>query len=382
MTDGNGEVRTFEAETMAAALEQVRRELGPTAVILESRQVKARRRWFALRARTLVAVTARPANEHERSRRGAATEPDLEQQMLHRLQRIETILADLARRKKTITPDLPDPLVVLYSELLASDVCEPLASELTCMLRDRLSDAELLDESAVARALAELIAERIEVAGPARYERGRRTILAFVGPTGTGKTTVVAKLAANFRLQLGANVGLLSVDTYRLGAVEQLRTYAEILEVPLRVASSPHQVDTAMAELSACDLILVDTPGRSPRDQMRIKELRAYLQELQPTEVHLVLSATSSAGSLAAAVDGFKCLEPDRLLLSKLDECQQLGSVLSCLATTRMPVSYISYGQEVPEHLVPARAAELAERVGQSLWVVGEAAAAPVVAAA
>ncbi len=138
------------------------------------------------------------------------------------------------------------------------------------------------------------------------------------------------------------------------------------------MASGPHQVEAAMSELSACDLILVDTPGRSPRDQIRIKELRAYLQELQLSEVHLVLSATSSTGTLTAALDGFKCLEPDRLALTKLDECRHLGSVLSCLATSRLPVSYLSYGQDVPERLEPARAAELAERIGQSLWAGGQ----------
>jgi len=115
---------------------------------------------------------------------------------------------------------------------------------------------------------------------------------------------------------------------------------------------------------------------------MRIKELRAYLQELQLTETHLVLSATGSAGTLAAALDGFKCLEPDRLALTKLDECRHFGSLLSCLATSRLPVSYISYGQDVPDRLEPARAAELAERIGQSLWPAGEPAAEPLAAAA
>ncbi len=182
MAEGNGQIRTYEADSMAAALELVRRELGPRAVILGSRQIKRRRRWLGLRSQIFVAVTARPAEADQEltdQRQGA----EISQQMLQRLDRIETMLADLARRKKTITPDLPDPLVLLYSELLGSDVCEPLASELTCLLRDRLTNGELLDRNAVVHALGELIADRIAVAGASKYERGQRSVLAFVGPT-------------------------------------------------------------------------------------------------------------------------------------------------------------------------------------------------------
>ncbi len=149
-----------------------------------------------------------------------------------------------------------------------------------------------------------------------------------MGPTGVGKTTTVAKLAANFKLARGVRVGLVTVDTYRIAAVEQLRTYAEIIDLPLAVVNSPIEMQRAIDELGAVDLIFIDTAGRSPRDEVKIRELGEFLLQARPDEVHLVLSAVADERSLRAAIERFAPVQIDRLILTKLDEADSLGGVL------------------------------------------------------
>ena len=121
-----------------------------------------------------------------------------------------------------------------------------------------------------------------------------------VGPTGVGKTTTIAKLAANFRLREKRRVGLITVDTYRIAAVEQLRTYAEIIDLPMQVVSAPGEMREAVDRMADLDLVLLDTAGRSPQDEIKLQELKAFLDEADADEVHLVLSSVSSASALTA----------------------------------------------------------------------------------
>jgi flagellar biosynthesis protein FlhF len=187
--------------------------------------------------------------------------------------------------------------------------------------------------------------------------------VALVGPTGVGKTTTVAKLAANFKLAHGFRPGLVTVDTYRIAAVEQLRTYAEIINLPLAVANAPGEMRRAIDELGDVDLVLIDTAGRSPRDEVKIRELADFLAEAQPDEVHLVLSAVAGERSLRAAVERFALVRADRLILTKLDEADGLGGVLAVLGQADRPVSYLTTGQAVPDDIEPADRRRLARLI-------------------
>ena len=152
---------------------------------------------------------------------------------------------------------------------------------------------------------AEAVELSIPVAPPIRAVVGTRRVIALVGPTGVGKTTTVAKLAANFKLAHGVRVGLITVDTYRIAAVEQLKTYAEIIDLPLAVVNDPVEMPRALDELGAVDIVFIDTAGRSPRDEVKIRELAEFLLQARPDEVHLVLSAVAGQRSLRSAVERF-----------------------------------------------------------------------------
>jgi flagellar biosynthesis protein FlhF len=360
------DIRTFSGRTMKDALAQVRSQLGPEAVILQSRETR-KRRLFGLAATYGVEITAgtglavpEPATNCDD---GAAAIEQLGRQVTT----MSALLHGLCRRKKSPTPDLPHELAAVYAKLIDGEIRESIASDVVCQLRDELSRAELGESSSVAARLQQLMQERLRVAGPIVCEHGHSNVVAVAGPTGAGKTSAVAKLAASFKLRQNLRVGLVTFDTHRIAAVEQLRTYAEIIDVPLRVVTSPRDMAGAINELGELDLVLVDTPGRSPRDEIRVKELKAFLIEAGTSEVHLVLSAAGSFGGLMTAIDGFAAIGVNRLLFTKLDEAPTLGAIVSATAYSGLPVGYLAYGQDVPDNIDVAEPAELAERVVEGI---------------
>jgi flagellar biosynthesis protein FlhF len=212
-------------------------------------------------------------------------------------------------------------------------------------------------------ALCEAVAQCIPVSPPIQTLVGTRRVVALVGPTGVGKTTTVAKLAANFKLSHGVRVGLVTVDTYRIAAVEQLKTYAEIIDLPLAVVNDPSEMTRALDELGAVDLVFIDTAGRSPRDEVKIRELAEFLLQAPPDEIHLVLSAVAGQRSLRSAVERFAMVQFDRVILTKLDEADSLGGVLAVLGLSSRPVSYLTTGQAVPDDIEPADPMRLARLI-------------------
>ncbi len=363
------DIRTFEARTMKEALARVRAELGPEAVILQSRETK-RRRLFGLMGDPAIEITAGTgmaiADTATTSNRASAAPTTLDN-IQQKLNSLHELVDDLCRRKKSPTPDLPLELVSVYTRMVDCDVHEPIASGMVCQLRDEMSRAELSQPETVRKRLTELVRSCLNVSGPIVCESGRCKVVVLVGPTGGGKTATVAKLAANFKLRQNLKVGLITVDTFRIAAVEQLRTYAGIIDTPIKVASSPREIAEALGELSDFDLILVDTVGRSPRDELRIKELKAFLSETTAAEVHLVLSAVAASASQLAAIERFSAIGANRLLFSKLDEAASLGGILSSVVRTGQSVSYLTNGQDVPDNIDVADAGELAQQIIDSI---------------
>lgn len=268
---------------------------------------------------------------------------------------------------------LAGPLGRYAGAMRASGAPASWVDALTSDARRELSSAELDDAGVVRETLVRLAAERLSVAptrvAPATGRRPR--VIALLGPTGAGKTTTVAKLAASLHLREGRRVGLLTADTYRIAAIEQLRTYAGIIGLPLQVAASADDARRALAEFAGCDAVLVDTPGRGQRDAARIGELAALLDALRPDERHLVLPATASEDTMARIVRGFAAARPDRVLLSKLDESAGGGAIAAASAAAGRPFSFITLGQEVPDDIAPARADRLARWIVQGLPAEG-----------
>jgi flagellar biosynthesis protein FlhF len=211
--------------------------------------------------------------------------------------------------------------------------------------------------------IARTIEEEIATCGPIQVVPGRRKLVALVGPTGVGKTTTIAKLAANFHLRDRRRVGLITVDTYRIAAVEQLRTYADIIDLPMEVVSTPREMRAAASRLAGLDLVLMDTAGRGPRDEVKIQELKSMLAEAGADEVFLVISSVASIASMKKNAERFARVGATALVLTKLDEATGLGNLLPLLRSCKLPLSYVTNGQNVPDDIEPADRRKLARIV-------------------
>jgi len=260
-----------------------------------------------------------------------------------------------------------DAIASLDARLGAQDVAPELIERILGAVRDELSPEELADAEVVRSAALQRIAGMFHIApeppAPARAADGRPTTIALLGPTGVGKTTTLAKLAALHKLRHGKRVGLITSDTYRIAAVEQLRTYANIIGLPLRVALTPEDMAEACAAFESCDVVLIDTAGRSQHDTTRLDELRAFVDAARPHRRHLVLSAAAQEAVMHAAAERFGALAPDRLILTKLDESVRFGPLLSVATRCGLGLSYVTSGQEVPDDLETANAQRLARLV-------------------
>jgi flagellar biosynthesis GTPase FlhF len=206
------------------------------------------------------------------------------------------------------------------------------------------------------------IEKRINCSGAITRQNGQRRV-ALVGPTGVGKTTTAAKLAAQCILNHKMKVAFITLDTYRIGAVEQLSAYARILNVPIEVALSPEDGEGLIARHTDKDLIIIDTVGRSQRNREHISELGFFLRSVHATDVHLVISASANQMAQKEAVDSFSALCANRIILTKLDECPQPGCILELAASSLLPFSYVTYGQNVPDDIAVAKSSKLASYI-------------------
>ncbi len=263
-------------------------------------------------------------------------------------------------------PDFPQALFDMYVRLLGQELSEELADRIVSAVRDEVDAPGLEDEQTVREAVLRHLGELIPVAEPTAPERrleGRPLTIALIGPTGVGKTTTVAKLAATFKLRQGRKVGLITADTYRIAAVDQLRTYANIVGLPLQVALTPAQMGQAVEFLCDRDVILIDTAGRGQNDGGRIEELKAFVTAADPHEVHLVLSSTASEKVLLQEAEAFGAVGVSKVVLTKLDEAVSFGMLVNVIRRVGKELSYITTGQEVPDHIEVGRGERMARLV-------------------
>jgi flagellar biosynthesis protein FlhF len=212
--------------------------------------------------------------------------------------------------------------------------------------------------------MLELLRSHFPVSGPIKCKKKGPMVVAFVGPTGSGKTTTLAKLAAHCCLSKSKRVSLITADTYRIAAIDQIRTFADIVKVELQVVFSPEEVVAALGACVNDDLVFVDTAGRSQRNSAHMEELKTLLGAIHPDEVHLVMSATTKDSDLLDTVTRYREIGANRLLFTKLDETAHIGNIFNVVTASNMPVSFFAFGQSVPDDI------ELAQptRFVQRLW--------------
>ncbi|MCY2929244.1 MAG: flagellar biosynthesis protein FlhF [Planctomycetota bacterium] len=402
--------KTYWAKTMGEALSEVKRDLGRQAVILHTRRVRRGGFLKLFGRQKLWEVTASPnANVPGRGGEGeyvpelpppvpAADVHDVDEAAFDEL--VEAVVGeaaqtpaptvaerDLAREVSSLrhlieaiaaranptmtaapAPAGAGPTGVygrLRERLIEQDVELPIADELIRQVQEEFGPSENVDDVAVTERLRSLIARCIVVGppAPARESNGRARVVVLIGPTGVGKTTTIAKLAAAAALRQRLKVAMVTMDTYRIAAVEQLRTYAEIIGVPLHAVLTPEELRETVELLRDHDLVLIDTAGRSQNDRVRLSHLGKFVQAAGADEVHLVVAATASSRCVRQVMTNFAPLGANRVILTKLDEADSLGVVLNVSAAAGVPLSYVTTGQEVPDDIEVVDANRLADRL-------------------
>ena len=211
--------------------------------------------------------------------------------------------------------------------------------------------------------LATTIASLVQTTGPLWSPGDSQKRISLIGATGVGKTTTIAKLAAEAITQSGARVALVTIDTYRIAAVEQLKVYGEIMGLPVEVVLSPEQLQEAFRRHQDKDLILIDTAGRSPRDHVRIDELNQFLGKGSKVENCLVLAAPTAERLQQKTLEAFNPIPLSRLIFTKLDETDRCGALINVPIQSNLPLAYLTNGQQVPEDLLQAEPKMVAELV-------------------
>jgi flagellar biosynthesis protein FlhF len=262
------------------------------------------------------------------------------------------------------TPDVPEHLFEHYLQLIQSQVAKELANEIVKTLEKSIRPEHVNQPEYIREKLCEQLERLLPTAGPIVRTKTRGPhVVALIGPTGVGKTTTLAKLAANLKLREKHKVGLITLDTYRIAAVDQLKRYADIIGSPLKVVNNAEDLKAAIAEMGDCDFVLIDTAGRSPRDELKLSELRGLLDGIAPDEVHLVLSTTADQASVELAVERFGKVRVDKIIFTKIDEAAHVGTVLNVIRKVGKSLSYITTGQDVPDDIEVGRGRRLAQLI-------------------
>ncbi|MCD1257802.1 flagellar biosynthesis protein FlhF [Paenibacillus athensensis] len=273
-----------------------------------------------------------------------------EELLLEEIKQMKEMMRKLTLSANAI-PELPEPLQRLERRLLDQEVDVALVESLIAQVQQEAAELEepITDEavqSSIRRQLRELL-----VTGANKRISTETRVVHFVGPTGVGKTTTIAKLAAEQVLKFQRKVGFITSDTYRIAAIEQLKTYATILNVPIEVVFSPQDLAKAFHQLEGCDVIFMDTAGRNFRNEMYVSELNALLKTQGQSETILVLSLTTKYKDMRAITNNFNKFKLDKVLFTKMDETDSYGSILNLIHDFSLQLSYVTNGQSVPDDI-------------------------------
>jgi flagellar biosynthesis protein FlhF len=367
--------KRYEARSANEAIKKIKADLGANAIVLSSKKLNGKFEVVAARDENNEILKKREAKKTEKDElntlsiiRSDVNEFKL---LIKDFKKQRGINAELAEIKDTMNV-LFDVLGVqrnervspafskIYYHLISMGVSKERACDLIEKVKNDGSTGEINSYDHALSAVEDMIKRTIV---PFYKNTEKKRIAAFIGPAGEGKTTTLAKLAARCLFEDGLNVGIITMDTYRIGAAKQLKTYVDIMDIPMEIASEKKEFEMALKKFAGKDVILVDTPGKSRSDEDYLLKLKECLKTDISLETNLVLSMTSSRESMMDAVTRFGIIDYSSILFTKLDDSRQSGSIYNIIDHTGKPVSYVADGQNVPRDLKKMDPAKLARLI-------------------
>lgn len=374
-------IRKYRARNMNEAIAKIKHELGREAVIVSQRKVR-KNGFIGFFSKKIIEVTAAVDNSREKAS---------DENMIGSIEALKQAVSSKSKKMKTEYKGRPRTSSVYMNNLndrndesLVKEVRKmrgmldeivqnsngiPGKSKLQLKLESSdlnpeiikriLRDVDCMDDDVDEKTKLEVVVrDMIKV-----EEKSLEDIVVLVGPTGVGKTTTIAKLAGKLALVDKKKVGLVTIDTYRIGAVEQLRTYADIMNIPFEVVLTIKDMERAIEGMKSCDVILVDTTGRSSKNKMQISELRAFIEKTNTENINLVVSCTTKNRDIDVIVNGYKELKYNNVIITKLDETSTYGSILNIVYAAKKPISFVTTGQNVPEDIKNLKPEEIAKLI-------------------
>ncbi|WP_042144803.1 flagellar biosynthesis protein FlhF [Paucisalibacillus sp. EB02] len=354
-------VKKYTAPTMPEAMNQIRKELGADAVILSSKEIQEGGFLGFFKKRKIEVIAAldrsplpkkqpptkivKNAQTNEKNQKGV-----METEIINEMKYMRRILEhhSLQGNRSKFSPDYQ----VIFQYLLDQEIAEDIAITITNnVVKKHGENGVSPDQTTILHEVKQEIEAQLDNLSFQGISPSAK-IVHFVGPTGVGKTTTLAKVAARLMLQDKRKVAFITMDTYRIAAIEQLKTYAKILDTPVEVVYSIEDYHNATLKLKEYDLILVDTAGRNYRDEQYVKELTNTIVDTDNVENYLVLSLTAKPRDINDIYNSFRHVNIKSLIFTKIDETRQYGSLLNLPLAHQKGIAYMTNGQEVPDNLV------------------------------
>ncbi|BAC13532.1 flagellar biosynthesis protein FlhF [Oceanobacillus iheyensis] len=363
-------IKKYTAPTMPEVMKEVRKDFGTDAVILQSKEVK-KGGLLGMFKKTFIEVVAgvdpEPVNSKSIPREKQITEYNQdnhnrktkdENPLREEILNIQRLIEAQGRQSNhEFTPIYQ----LAYEHLIAQEISPTIAEQLIKEVRDdETNQDEYHNLESILINVKQLIVNRLEQVDIGFTYDHR--IIQFVGPTGVGKTTTIAKIAAKLYLEEKKKVAFITLDTYRIAAVDQLKTYAKILHIPVEVAYSKEDYRKAVEKFSSFDVILVDTAGRNYRDNQYLNEIQEWPSSLKVTN-YLVLSMTSKPKDMLDIFQRFQLLGIHGVVFTKLDETEQYGNLLNISWNNKIRIGYMTNGQDVPEDVIQPSAEEISHLI-------------------
>jgi flagellar biosynthesis protein FlhF len=359
------QIKRFEAKDMRAALRLIKDELGPEAVILSARNIKKTNPILGRVKSVGVEVTAAVDAYHlPTALKSISYAADLNSYSHHPPsdgRKRSALKWSVGSRVKKLTQrkqvhyglnraplEKDDVCADVFQHLLSQEINREVANEITEALTAQCAAKRFEKKTELISEISKILEPKINWAQVPLRKQSNSQVIALIGTTGVGKTTTVAKLAAKYAIELDKKVALISLDSLRIGAAEQLKIYAKAIAIPIKTVTTLSGFKAALKEFEKCDHILVDTPGFNPGKQNEMNDLKAYLECNGSIGIHLVLSAQTKESDLSNTRKLLKPLAVQNLIFTKLDESQTYGNLINFLIKHPLPLSFLTNGREVP----------------------------------
>jgi len=363
-------IKRYVVENIREAMSMIKRDLGENAVILSTRKIR-KGGLFGIGGKVYFEITAAAEDAREEKRENVETYKLQEVLVKNRLlgddknSELEEIKRTVNEIKQLLVVEkvktLPEGLSKISYGLERQGVMEGIKVKILDFLRLKYGDFDSSSPNSF-QVLSEYLASFIKTNVPEIQGK-----VLFLGTTGVGKTTTLAKIAAKLKIEKRKKVAILTLDTYRVAATEQLKTYAEIMDIPMKIAYTPREAEYEVIALEGYDVILMDTAGRSHQNEIQMNEVRALVEAVKPNVSFLVIPMNYRTEDVEKIVEKFSVTKPTHLILTKMDETNCFGMFLNITEISKLPIAFVTNGQRVPDDIFEANPIELGRVVASEV---------------